>query len=296
MLPLPGSHLAAPFIYGTAWKKEQTATLVYRALAAGFRAIDTAALPKHYQEHLVGDGVREAIRAGIVTRRELHIQTKFTPPGGQDLRNLPYDVASSVESQVKASVESSLRNLHVADAGGDASDYIDCLILHSPLSTFEKTLEAWQAMSTFVGGQVRSLGISNVNLEVLRLIYSQSDIIPAVVQNRFYRATKYDHSIREFCRDKGIVYQSFWTLTGNPNLKTSKIVSEVSQSIGVDRELALYALVNAMDITILNGTTNAETMSKDLAGIGQVEDFKSKTDNKSVWDQWVKEFERNLIM
>ena len=35
-------------IYGTAWKKEQTAVLVEQAIEQGFRAIDTACQPKHY--------------------------------------------------------------------------------------------------------------------------------------------------------------------------------------------------------------------------------------------------------
>lgn len=34
--------------YGTAWKKDKTADLVEAALKAGFRAIDTACQPKHY--------------------------------------------------------------------------------------------------------------------------------------------------------------------------------------------------------------------------------------------------------
>jgi hypothetical protein len=41
-------------IYGTAWKKDDTADLVYDALHAGFRYIDTACQPKHYDEPGVG--------------------------------------------------------------------------------------------------------------------------------------------------------------------------------------------------------------------------------------------------
>jgi len=37
-----------PVFYGTAWKKEKTAILVETALKQGFRAIDTACQPKHY--------------------------------------------------------------------------------------------------------------------------------------------------------------------------------------------------------------------------------------------------------
>ena len=60
-------------MYGTAWKKQQTATLVYQAIKAGFRGIDTAAQPRHYQEHLVGEGIRQAIEEGIVKRKELFV-------------------------------------------------------------------------------------------------------------------------------------------------------------------------------------------------------------------------------
>ena len=44
------SGLPVPIIYGTAWKKERTAELVIAAVLAGFRGIDTACQPKHYQE------------------------------------------------------------------------------------------------------------------------------------------------------------------------------------------------------------------------------------------------------
>ena len=61
-------------VYGTAWKKERTSDLVYEAIKSGFRAIDTAAQPRHYQENLVGEGIKRAIDKGIVTRAELHVR------------------------------------------------------------------------------------------------------------------------------------------------------------------------------------------------------------------------------
>ena len=39
-----------PIIYGTAWKKHRTAALVEQAIGLGFRGIDTACQPKHYNE------------------------------------------------------------------------------------------------------------------------------------------------------------------------------------------------------------------------------------------------------
>ena len=67
------------FIYGTAWKKDQTKKLVKEALTAGFRRVDTAAQPRHYQEALVGQALREAFAEGILTREELFVcsQTSY---------------------------------------------------------------------------------------------------------------------------------------------------------------------------------------------------------------------------
>jgi diketogulonate reductase-like aldo/keto reductase len=52
-------------VYGTAWKKAETADLVEKALLAGFRGIDTAGQPKHYDEALVGVALQRAAQQGI---------------------------------------------------------------------------------------------------------------------------------------------------------------------------------------------------------------------------------------
>src|ERR1019366_174712 len=41
-------------LYGTAWKEDDTERLVRRAIEVGFRGIDTACQPKHYNEAGVG--------------------------------------------------------------------------------------------------------------------------------------------------------------------------------------------------------------------------------------------------
>jgi diketogulonate reductase-like aldo/keto reductase len=70
-------HVDQPaFIYGTAWKKDQTKKLVKEALVAGFRRVDTAAQPRHYQEHLVGDALREAYSDGVVNRENVYVSVE----------------------------------------------------------------------------------------------------------------------------------------------------------------------------------------------------------------------------
>lgn len=63
------------FIYGAAWKKDHTKGLVKRALKAGFRKIDTAAQPRHYQEELVGEAIRESIKEGTARREDIYVST-----------------------------------------------------------------------------------------------------------------------------------------------------------------------------------------------------------------------------
>ncbi|MDO8494746.1 MAG: aldo/keto reductase, partial [Deltaproteobacteria bacterium] len=93
-------------IYGTAWKENATTELVQTAVTAGFRAIDTANQPKHYQEALVGSALVTLAKQGI-TREQLFLQTKFTPADGQDHR-IPYDPTTALKDQVWQSFNSSL--------------------------------------------------------------------------------------------------------------------------------------------------------------------------------------------
>jgi diketogulonate reductase-like aldo/keto reductase len=83
------------FLYGTAWKEEQTQRLTELALRQGFRGIDTANQRRHYHEAAVGQALAAVTEAGPLTRTDLFLQTKFTFRAGQDHR-LPYDPKAPV--------------------------------------------------------------------------------------------------------------------------------------------------------------------------------------------------------
>ncbi len=68
------------FLYGTAWKEDQSERLARLAIDEGFRGIDTANQRRHYFEAAVGDGVASAIAAGRVTRGELFLQRQVHVP------------------------------------------------------------------------------------------------------------------------------------------------------------------------------------------------------------------------
>ncbi|KAJ5398400.1 hypothetical protein N7465_008889 [Penicillium sp. CMV-2018d] len=295
--PTQGTVSTIPvFVYGTAWKKERSADLVYNAIKAGFRAVDTAAQPRHYQEHLVGDGIRRAIADGIVGRADLYVQTKYSPISAQDLANMPYDPSLTVTDQVHASIKSSLHNLRAkVDPDSVDESYIDTVIIHSPLSTLAQTLEAWHALETYVPRHIRNLGISNCTLPILRELCtsSQTTVKPSVVQNRFYEDTLFDVALRAFCRENQILYQSFWTLTANPDLVRSEPVQQLAHHVNITPAAAFYTLVMGLkDVVVLNGTKNESRMKEDLSAPKQVENFTQK--QPELWQQILTDF-RGLI-
>src|SRR5947199_4719 len=59
------------FLYGTAWKEDETQRLVELALREGFRGIDTANQRRHYHEAAVGQALAAAIASSLVTREQL---------------------------------------------------------------------------------------------------------------------------------------------------------------------------------------------------------------------------------
>jgi len=249
-------------IYGTAWKKEQTSYLVHEALKSGFRGIDTACQPKHYQEDLVGVGLSKALNEGL-KREELYIQTKFTPLDGQDRNNMPYLENDTLQTQIEKSFEKSKENLQV--------DYIDSYVLHSPIFPGSKLLKAWEVMTSFYENrEVGQLGISNCyDLDVLEYLYNKVEIKPSVVQNRFYAQSSYDKGIRQWCKEKGIIYQSFWSLTANPNILAHEFLQHLALKYKKDVAQIFYKFLNQIAIVPLNGTTSKTHMIEDL----QIVDF-----------------------
>ncbi|KIW12096.1 hypothetical protein PV08_09370 [Exophiala spinifera] len=289
---ISSKQLVPAFIYGTAWKKEATTDLVYKALCNGFTAVDTAAQPKHYREELVAAGIAKAINEAKVRRSDIYLQTKFTSIHGQDPDNMPYDKNTPLTDQVNASIISSLQNFNFANVvkeGDVRGPYIDTLVLHSPMKTFDETLEVWRTLEQYVPNEIRNLGISNCNLFTLMDLYERSSIKPSVVQNRFYPSTKFDIGVRKFCQEKNIIYESFWTLSANPDLVWSAEVGSLASQVGISTQSALYCLVLGLgNITILNGTTSVSHMREDWEAIDKVKTFAEK--HPQHWESAVSRF------
>jgi diketogulonate reductase-like aldo/keto reductase len=247
------------FLYGTAWKEEQTQRLTSLALNSGFRGIDTANQRRHYDEAAVGQAIAAAVQSGLVARDDLFLQTKFTFPRGQDHR-LPYDTKASIPTQVDQSFASSQEHL--------GCQVIDSFLLHGPTQRIGLTAadwDAWREMEAIhENGNARLLGVSNVTLEQLQLLFHQSRVKPRFVQNRCYAAQGWDRGVREFCAANGMVYQGFSLLTANRQVLASNELARIARHHG--REVYQIVFRFAVDVGMvpLTGTTDADHMRSDL--------------------------------
>jgi diketogulonate reductase-like aldo/keto reductase len=252
------------FLYGTAWKEDQTQRLTELALRVGFRGIDTANQRRHYHEAAVGQAITAAVESRLVVRQDLFLQTKFTVRGGQDHR-LPYDPKASIRTQVEQSFASSLEHL--------GTEVIDSFLLHGPTQRSGLAAadwEAWRAMEALHdSGRVRLLGVSNVSLEQLQLLCRQARIRPSFVQNRCYAVQGWDRRVRQFCAANGLVYQGFSLLTANRAAMAHPELARVAKRHGRTVTEVVFRFALDAGMVPLTGTTDAAHMREDL----QVFDF-----------------------
>lgn len=252
-------YQAPRFLYGTAWKEDQTRRLTELAIREGFRGVDTANQRRHYHEAAVGEAIAASIENGLVRREELFLQTKFTFRPGQDHR-LPYDPRASISIQVEQSFASSLEHL--------GNEVIDSYVLHGPSQRTglgPADWEAWRAMEAIRdSGRARHLGISNVSLEQLQLLCQHARIRPRFVQNRCYADRAWDRRVREFCTANGLIYQGFSLLTANSKALVQPEMGRIAQRHGRSVSQVVFRFALDVGLVPLTGTTNVEHMRSDL--------------------------------
>ncbi len=143
--------------YGV-WRvsNEEAVACVGEALKAGYRSIDTAAI---YENE---EGVGRAIAASDFPRGDLFITTKLW----NDRRS--YDGALTA-------FDESLKRLKL--------DFVDLYLIHWPGVSGEGFLDAWRALIRLKEeGRVKSIGVSNFQVEHLQRLIDETGVAPALNQ------------------------------------------------------------------------------------------------------------------
>jgi alcohol dehydrogenase (NADP+) len=174
------------------------------ALEVGFRHLDCA--ERYRNEEPVGEVMQAAFKEGTIRREDVFVTTKLWNTNHRPER-------------VKPAFEASCRRLQI--------DYVDSYMIHTPFAfqpgdeqdprdergeviydSGVTLLETWQALERLVDeGKCKSIGLSDITLEMLREIFAAARIKPAAVQVECHPYFP-QWDLLDFCREHGIVVQA----------------------------------------------------------------------------------------
>jgi aryl-alcohol dehydrogenase-like predicted oxidoreductase len=215
------------------------------AMKAGFNLWDTAAA--------YGMGSSESILGEFVkqySREDTLLSTKFTP-----------QMAGSSDNPVEEMLNSSLERL--------GTDYIDIYWIHNPTD-----INKWtpQLIPLLKNGKVKSVGVSNHNLEEIKLansILAKAGFSVSAVQNHYsllYRSSE-DAGIIDYCKTQDIAFFAYMvleqgTLSGKYNTRNplpegstrantyNKVLPQVEELTDVMKEIGISKNASVAQVAI----------------------------------------------
>jgi alcohol dehydrogenase (NADP+) len=208
----------------------ETITATRAALEAGFRHFDCA--ERYGNEREVGKALQAGVAEGAIAREELFVTTKLWNTNHRAVR-------------VEPAFEASLDRLGL--------QYLDLYLIHTPFAfqpgddqdprdqsgnvLYDRDvtlLDTWKAMETLVDhGKCRAIGLSDITLEGLRLIYESARIKPAVLQVESHPYLP-ETELLEFCKQHGIVFLAFAPLGhgARPGPLEDPVIAAVAARVG----------------------------------------------------------------
>jgi diketogulonate reductase-like aldo/keto reductase len=182
----------------------ETAEAVGHALNTGYRSIDTAAAYGNES------GVRDAVLTSELDRGDLFITTK--------LRNRDHG-----RDHVPHAFEESLEKL-----GGS---YIDLFLIHWPIPHKGLYVETWEALYALQQEErVRSIGVSNFQVEHLERIIDSTGVVPAVNQIELHPRLQ-QLELRRFHEEHGIATEA-WSPLGQGQSLDEPTIERIASAHG----------------------------------------------------------------
>ncbi|RLV94980.1 putative oxidoreductase [Spathaspora sp. JA1] len=179
----------------------QTSQIVYEACKLGYRHFDTAVL--YGNEEQVIEGITRYLHDHPnTTRTEFFYTTKLW---NSQLGQQPtVDAINIMKSQI-----------------GEL-EYIDLLLIHSPLPGKTKRLESYKVMQDFVDqGFIKNIGVSNYGIHHIEELLNWPDLkYPPSVNQIEISPWCMRTELAHWCLDRGIQVEAFSPLTHGYRLQT----------------------------------------------------------------------------
>ena len=182
-----------------------TAHATKDALEAGFRHFDCA--ERYRNEREVGEALRTGLTSGAIKRQDIFVTTKLW-----NTNHRPERVATALLA--------SLDRLGL--------DYVDLYLMHTPFAfqpgddqdprdesgqiIYDRgvtLIDTWRAMESLVDqGKSRAIGLSDISLSTLSILYEHARIKPAVVQVEAHPYLP-ETELLQFCKEERLVFLAF---------------------------------------------------------------------------------------
>jgi len=185
--------------------QDETEVAVTTALKEGYRLIDTA---QGYQNE---EGVGAALKASDVARDDVYITTKLAN------RHQGYD-------STMAAFDASMAKLGI--------DVLDLFLIHWPQPMFDQYVDTWRAFEKLQSdGRIRSIGVSNFEIEHFERLFAETDVVPAVNQVELHPQFP-QAELRAFHAEHGILTESWGPIGQGKGLLENPHVQRVADRKG----------------------------------------------------------------
>ncbi|KHN87996.1 Aldose reductase B [Toxocara canis] len=234
-LPFPLVGLGTYKVTG----QETITAVVDAALKAGYRMFDTA---KYYHnEPELGNALQELLPKYGLKREDIYITTKFFP------------AAANNAEFARKMVDESLRDLKTS--------YIDLMLIHYPKAeacanddprNVVNRHDAYVELEKIKAeGKIRSVGVSNYEINHLEEIKQFGKMMPAVNQVEFHpHFTR--QPLHDYCDKEGIFFQAFSSLARNhEDLIGDPVIVRVAEKHKTSPQLILLAWAHNIGVGIV---------------------------------------------
>ncbi len=186
------------------WKVEdaQADSIITQALDAGYRSLDGAAI---YRNEM---GLGKAIQNSLLPREELYITTKLW---------------NDDQAEARKAFTQSMDKLKLK--------YLDLYLIHWPAPRKETYVQAWKTLIELKKeGLVKSIGVSNFQVEHLKRIMDETGVVPAINQIELHPQFQ-QKELRDFHTQCQIQTES-WSPLGQGKILENFVIKTIGKKYG----------------------------------------------------------------